>query len=112
MTQTHEDMDTSMHEDREPTAAEIEAWQRENAFLPAKEATPEEHPALYNISAGMLFAGVVRPTKPELPDYVAIEMDRPRLEMARLSRVSWNLSGGPPPDTARGVGVGLSLIHI
>ncbi len=29
---------------------------------------------------------------------------RPLLQ--RLSRVSWNLSGGPPPDTARGVGVG------
>jgi len=31
-----------------------------------------------------------------------------REEMAGwgLSRVSWNLSGGPPPDTARGVGVG------
>jgi len=25
---------------------------------------------------------------------------------ARLSRVSWNLSGGPPPDTAVEVGVG------
>ena len=29
----------------------------------------------------------------------------------RLSRVSWNLSGGPPPDTARGVGVGRPLKH-
>src|SRR5674476_1505946 len=34
-----------------------------------------------------------------------------------LSRVSWNLSGGPPPEACRGVGVGrrqdnLSLIHI
>jgi hypothetical protein len=90
MTQTHEDMETSMHEVREPTAAEIDAWQRENAFLPAEEATPDEHPALYNISAGMLFAGVVRPTKPELPDYVAIEMDRPRLEMAGKVGM-WNL---------------------
>src|SRR5665811_378615 len=24
----------------------------------------------------------------------------------RLSRVSWNLSGGPPPEACRGVGVG------
>src|SRR5665647_1773172 len=29
----------------------------------------------------------------------------------RLSRVSWNLSGGPPPDTARGVGVGHPQRH-
>ena len=30
----------------------------------------------------------------------------PELPELRLSRVSWNLSGGPPPDTDRGVGVG------
>jgi hypothetical protein len=36
MTQTHEDMDTSMHEDREPTAAEIEAWQARER-LPARQ---------------------------------------------------------------------------
>src|ERR1035437_7891435 len=29
----------------------------------------------------------------------------------RLSRVSWNLSGGPPPDTAHGVGVGRPPRH-
>ncbi|MHB8188028.1 MAG: histidine phosphatase family protein [Dermatophilaceae bacterium] len=29
----------------------------------------------------------------------------------RLSRVSWNLGGGPPPDTARGVGVGRPPRH-
>ena len=31
--------------------------------------------------------------------------------LRRLSRVSWNLSGGPPPDTARGGGVGRPLKH-
>jgi len=90
MTQTHEDMDTLMHEDREPTTAEIDVWQRENAFLPAEEATPDVYPSLYNISAGMLFAGVVRPTKPELPDYVAIEMDGRSLELGGQVGM-WNI---------------------
>lgn len=90
MTQTHEHTDTPMTEDREPSAAEIEAWQRDNAFLPAEQATPEEHPSLYNISAGMMFAGVVRPLQPELPDYVAIEMDRPTLELCGQVGM-WNL---------------------
>jgi hypothetical protein len=90
MTQTHEHMDMSMDEEREPTAVEIEAWQREGAFLPADEATPQEHPALYNISAGMLFSGVVRPLQPELPDYVAIDMEHRSLELVGQVGV-WNM---------------------
>jgi len=90
MTQTNEHMDTSMSEDREPTTAEIEAWQRDSAFLPADEAAPEDHPALYNISAGMMFAGVVRPVEPQLPDYVAIEMEQRSLELGGQVGM-WNL---------------------
>lgn len=90
MTQTQEHMDTWMDEEREPTAAERKAWQREQTFLPAEEATPESFPSLYNISAGMLFAGVIRPVEPELPDYVAIEMDHPRMEIAGVVG-RWNM---------------------
>jgi hypothetical protein len=63
----------------EPAAAEIEAWQRNDTCLSAEEATPEEHPSLYNMTSGMLFGGVIRLIKPELPDYVAIEMGAPWL---------------------------------
>jgi hypothetical protein len=50
MTQTPEhNVDTSMSEDpmsedREPTEAEVEAWERENIFLPVEEASREDHP--------------------------------------------------------------------
>lgn len=90
MTQTQDYRDISMSEDREPTAAEIEGWQREETFLPVEEATPEEHPSLYNISAGMIFSGVIRPIEPELPDYAAIEMEHPSLEL--IGQVGmWNM---------------------
>ena len=90
MTQTDEHKDTWMDDEREPTAAEIEAWQRENTFLPADEATPDAYPSLYNMSAGMMFEGMIRPIEPELPDYVAIEMNHPDLEMAGQVG-SWNM---------------------
>lgn len=90
MTQTQEHMETWMDDEREPTAAEHEAWQRANTFLPADEATSEAFPSLRNISAGMLFGGVIRPVEPELPDYVAIEMDHPDLEMAGVVG-RWNM---------------------
>lgn len=40
------------------------------------------YPALCNISVGMMFATVTRPVEPELPDYVAIEMNHTELGMA------------------------------
>lgn len=86
----HKDRDALIDSEREPTAAEVEAWQREDIFLPAEEATADLHPALYNISAGMILGGVIRPTMPELPDYVAIAMDRTGLEMAGQVGM-WNI---------------------
>ena len=79
-----------MNEEREPSAAEIEAWQRDAMFLPAEQATPAEHPALHNISAGMVISGVIRPLKLELPDYVKIDMKYLSYEL--LGQVSmWNM---------------------
>lgn len=90
MTQTHEhDMDLLMGEDREPTAAEIEAWQRDAVLLRADEATPDEHPSLYNLSAGMMFGGMIRPIRPEPPDYVSIEVE-PSLELTGQVGM-WNM---------------------
>lgn len=90
MTQTHERRCPRMDDEREPTATEVEAWQRENTFLPAEEATAETYPSLYNISAGMMFSSVIRPVEPQLPDYVAIEMDHSDLEMA-VQVARWNM---------------------
>lgn len=74
----------------EPTAAEREAWQRERTFLPADEATADEFPSLYNLSAGMMFSGMIRPVEAELPDYVAIDMNHLDLEMAGMVG-RWNM---------------------
>lgn len=82
--------DTWLDGDREPTAAEVEAFQRENTFLPVDEATPGSFPWLNNISAGMMYSGVIRPVEATVPDYVAIKMDHHDLEMGGMvSR--WNM---------------------
>lgn len=86
----HEDTGQPPVDEREPTGVEIEAWQRESIFLPNSEVTPDTHPALYNISAGMMFNGVIRPVDPDLPDYVAIEMNSPYPEMAGQVGM-WNM---------------------
>jgi hypothetical protein len=48
--------------DREPTAAEVLEWRRDDVFLPEAQATTEEFQSLRNISAGFIFGGVVRPS--------------------------------------------------
>lgn len=90
MTQIQVHMDTPMDDGREPTADEIEAWQRDGTLLPVEEVRPDEHPALYNISAGMIYSGLVRPLEPELPDYVAIDMGHRSLEFGGHVGM-WNL---------------------
>ncbi|MFC4535297.1 sigma-70 family RNA polymerase sigma factor [Sphaerisporangium dianthi] len=78
-------------DEREPTAAEVLAWRRDDVFLPEVEATAEEFPHLRNLSAGFLFGGVVRPLEPAPPEYVTLSMSYPiGLEFAgAVSR--WNM---------------------
>jgi hypothetical protein len=71
-----------MDEDREPTAADIQAWQRDGLFLPEDQATDDDYPQLHNLSAGMIFAGVIRPLQPAPAEYVAIPMERPSMALA------------------------------
>ncbi|SDY62292.1 hypothetical protein SAMN05660209_03293 [Geodermatophilus africanus] len=87
---TREGSDEAPSEDRPPTAAEIEAWHREDLFLPPGDADEATYPSLYNISAGMIFTGVIRPLQPQLPDYVAIPLDRPTDELA-VKVANWNM---------------------
>jgi hypothetical protein len=67
--------------DREPTAAEVLEWRRDDVFLPEAQATTEEFPSLRNISAGFIFDGVVRPLEPAPPEYVTLSM-RPASDRA------------------------------
>jgi hypothetical protein len=79
-----------MDDEQEPTAVEVEAWQRDQLFLPADEATGDTFPSLYNISAGMLFTGVIRPLRPQLPEYATIPMERASDKLA-VNVANWNL---------------------
>lgn len=65
-------VDEDEKEGREPTAAEILAWRRDEVFLPVAEATAEEFPRLHNLSAGFIFNGVVRPLEPAPPEYATL----------------------------------------
>ena len=56
------------------SAAEIEAFQRDATFADAESSTPEYYPRMTNMSAGFLQQRIMRPTTPERPEYVTIEL--------------------------------------
>jgi hypothetical protein len=62
-------------DDREPTAAELLAWRRDDAFVPDDQSTPDLYPSLYNMSAAFMFGAVVRPMEPDQPEHVALPLD-------------------------------------
>jgi hypothetical protein len=78
-------------DEREPTAAELLAWRRNNVFLPEVEATPEEFPCLQNVSAGFLFGGVIRPLEPARPEYVALAMPQTSDQKLVAAVGQWNM---------------------
>ena len=65
-------------DDREPTPAEIESWEREAVFAREEQTTAEEFPRLWNVSVGFTKRAIVRPRIPQPPEYVTITMSRPR----------------------------------
>jgi hypothetical protein len=79
-----------MTTDREPTEEERDAWRRDDLFMPAAEIDAEMFPRLSNMSAGFLFRAVVRPERPDPPEYVAVPMLGDSLEMAAVVG-QWNL---------------------
>lgn len=62
------------HGDREPSAAEIEQWEREEIFASPDSVYPDEFPRLWNMSAGFQMRAIVRPVTPDPPEYVTIPM--------------------------------------
>ena len=79
-----------MSADREPTAAEVLEWRRDDVFLPETQVTTEEFPSLRNISAGFIFGGVVRPLEPAPPEYVTLSM-RPASDREFVALPQWNM---------------------
>jgi hypothetical protein len=82
-----------MTDDRELTAAEIEAFQREQFFADPEGVTSDLYPRATNLSAGHLYRRVIRPHVPLPPEYVTLPTtgtagdDRTRLEVAIAN---WN----------------------
>ncbi|SNT47298.1 sigma-70 family RNA polymerase sigma factor [Rhodococcoides kyotonense] len=83
-------LDADVNEEREPTAAEIDAWQREDLFVPEDEATDDDYPRMTNLSAGFIFQTVIRPRTPMRPEYVTIEMENASHEL-HLAVSEWNM---------------------
>ncbi|WP_433513743.1 sigma-70 family RNA polymerase sigma factor [Nonomuraea sp. CA-143628] len=85
-----------MTDDRELTAAEIEAFQREQFFANEDAATAEMYPRVFSRSAGFLYKRVVRPHEPLPPEYVTVPLisrrgrggDGVRLD---VSIAQWNM---------------------
>src|SRR5664279_5530349 len=78
-------------EDREPTAAEIDAWRREDLFLSAEQFSPEEHPRMTNLSAGLMFRGMVRPLEPVPAEYVTMRIPGHHSSKWVVAVAHWNL---------------------
>lgn len=58
----------------EPTTDELDAWRRNDVFVPTDEVNADSYPRLKNMSAGFLFRAVIQPIQPDRPEYVAIPM--------------------------------------
>ncbi|MEV0633264.1 sigma-70 family RNA polymerase sigma factor [Nonomuraea wenchangensis] len=83
-----------MTEDRELSAAEIEAFQRKQFFADEDSATAEMYPRIFNQSAAFIYKRVVRPHEPLPPEYVTVPMTGVRGEERRALDVAvaqWNM---------------------
>jgi hypothetical protein len=86
-----EEFDDTTADEREPTAAEIDWWRRENLFIKPEQIDPEFYPRMVNMSAGFMARATVRPDEPEPPEYIAIEMPHPATSELLLAVAQWNL---------------------
>jgi hypothetical protein len=65
--------------DREPTQAEIEAWEREDVFASKDHSRPDMFPRLWNMSVGLTKRAIIRPLVPGRPEYVTIPLPPTRV---------------------------------
>ncbi|WP_231332086.1 hypothetical protein [Actinomadura graeca] len=94
MTDTTDRGPEPMTDDRELTAAEIEAFQREQFYAEPEAVTAELYPRATNLSAAHIYRRVIRPLVPDPPEYVTLPMPRIRDEDGvRLDVMvaQWNL---------------------
>jgi len=86
----HGPVETTTMTDREPTAAEIDAWRREAVFVSAEEFSADDYPRLNNLSSGFMYRGMIRPVEPTPPKYVAVRMPEGSLEWSGAV-AQWNM---------------------
>lgn len=83
-----------MADEREPTAEEIEAFQRAEFLEDPVSATADEYPRAWNRSAAFLYKRIVRPHTPAPPEYVTLPLGLPhassQLDMS-LAVAKWNM---------------------
>src|SRR4051812_6554259 len=77
-------------EDWELTAAEIEAWRRQDLFVDPADFAADDYPRMTNLSAGFFYRGVIRPTDPAPPEYVTVPIAGGFSELA-LAVAEWNM---------------------
>ncbi len=81
--------------DREPTQAEIEAWEHEDVFASKDHSRPDMFPRLWNMSVGFTKRAIIRPLVPERPEYVTIPLPPTRVVVDEsikrtLAVAEWN----------------------
>ncbi|MGP4027288.1 sigma-70 family RNA polymerase sigma factor [Actinomadura sp. 3N407] len=93
MTETTQRPGQPMADDREFSAAEIEAFQREQFFIDPAEVCADTYPRVWNLSAGMLYRRVVRALAPDRAEYVTVPLPRfgPHPVELSVAITRWNL---------------------
>ncbi|MEI6623769.1 MAG: sigma-70 family RNA polymerase sigma factor [Actinomycetes bacterium] len=81
----------TMDEERELTHEEYEAYRRETLFVEREEATPDQFPRLWNLSAAFLYRGVIRADVPEPPEYVTVPMPNSGMDELCNAITRWNV---------------------
>lgn len=78
-------------DDHEPTAAELDAWEREQILEDPARVTPDDFPRLHNLSAAFVYEKVLRADIPERPEYVTVPMTRSSSVKLKLAVSEWNI---------------------
>jgi hypothetical protein len=79
--------------DRELTAEEIEAFQRDALFEGPGALAADQYPRAWNVSAAHIYKRVVRAQAPIPPEYVTVPLPRPgpRARELSLAIAEWNM---------------------
>jgi hypothetical protein len=78
-------------DDDELTAAELDAWEREQILEDPARVMSDDFPRLHNLSAAFLYEKVLRADVPDRPEYVTVPMTRSSSVKLKLAVSEWNI---------------------